>query len=206
MEWKNSKNKVTIVLVGINIAVFIGLSLFGMTEDTGFMLDHGALYVPYILEQQEYYRIFTSIFLHFGIEHLGNNMLLLFVIGTVLEEEMGSIKYILLYIGAGLAGNGLSILWEITGQSFYVSAGASGAIFGVIGGMLWVVVRNKGQVGNLTSNRLLFMIGLSLYVGFTGTGINNLAHLGGLIAGFILGIILYRKSNKKRRPFIENRF
>ena len=71
------KEIMTIMLIGINILVFIALTMIGRTEDGYFMLQHGAMYEPYIIENQEYYRLFTSLFLHFGISHLLNNMVLL---------------------------------------------------------------------------------------------------------------------------------
>lgn len=202
MEWQDRKNKVTIIICAINIIVFVGLTLIGMTEDGIFMLEHGAMYTPYVIMNQEYYRLFTSMFLHFGIEHLGNNLLLLFIIGTQLEQELGAVKYISLYTIAGLAGNLLSMGAEIRAQEYYISAGASGAIFGVIGAMLWVVFRNNGQLGTLTSNGLVFMIGISLYYGYTSTGVDNLAHIGGLVMGLLLGILLYRNPNRKNRAFV----
>lgn len=198
-EFVAGKNKVTVILVAINVIVFIGLTTIGMTEDATFMLEHGAMYVPYILENQEYYRLFTSMFLHFGIQHLGNNMLLLFLVGSQLEQELGSIKYLILYILSGLAGNVLSMMWEIDSSTHAVSGGASGAVYGVIGAMLWVVIRNRGRVGTMTSQGLALMIGISLYYGFTSTGIDNLAHIGGLVSGFILAMILYWKLNNNRR-------
>ena len=83
----NKKALCTTALIVINIGVFFLLSLFGMTEDTMFMLEHGAMYEPYIVEGHEYYRIFTSLFLHFGISHLLNNMVLLGALGWNLEFE-----------------------------------------------------------------------------------------------------------------------
>lgn len=120
-EFKRRNNKVTIIICAINVVVFMGLTMIGMTEDGAFMLEHGAMYVPYVLENQEYYRIFTSMFLHFGIQHLGNNMLLLLLIGSQLEEEMGMVKYTILYLVSGLAGNFLSMADEIKTGEYAVS-------------------------------------------------------------------------------------
>lgn len=194
MVYKNKKSICTIIIVGINVIVFLGLSFFGMTEDAEFMVNHGALYVPYVMDSQEYYRMFTSLFLHFGIAHLINNMLLLFVLGSTLESVIGKIKFLLLYLVAGLGGNVLSIWHSIQIGKYSVSAGASGAIFGIIGALLYIVIRNRGRVGTLTSKGMLFMIVISLYYGFTSAGIDNYAHIGGLITGVIMAILIYRKS------------
>ncbi len=199
MELLKRDNKVTIVLGVMNIVVFIYLSFQGMTENASFLLSKGAVYAPYVVEQGEYYRLVTSMFLHFGIEHLGNNMLLLFIIGSQLERELGAVKFSVLYFASGLGGGALSLYESIQTMDNAVSAGASGAIFGVIGGMLWVVIRNRGRLGGMTSQGLGIMIALSLYFGFTSTGVDNHAHIGGLIVGGVLAIILYRV--RKTNPY-----
>ncbi len=193
-EFKYRNNKMTIILCAINVIVFIGLTMIGMTEDGSFMLEHGAMYVPYVQEYQEYYRLFTSMFLHFGIQHLGNNMLLLVLVGSQLEEAIGIVKFTVIYLLSGLIGNLLSMMGDIWSRDYAISGGASGAIYGVIGAMLWVVIVNKGRVKTLTSQGLMIMIVISLYYGFTSTGVDNLAHVGGLVSGFILSMIMCRKS------------
>ena len=188
----------TIFLVAVNVIVFFALSFQGMTEDGAFMLEHGAMYVPRVIESGEFYRLFTSMFMHFGFPHLVNNMLMLVVMGMMLEKELGKIKYLLLYLISGLGGNLLSAMWDILANDYAVSAGASGAIFGVIGALLYIAIRNRGRIGNVSRRGLLFMIALSLYYGFTSGGVDNLAHIGGLLSGFILSILLYRKPKNKR--------
>lgn len=83
----------TTVLIVINVAVFLILSMLGDTEDAAFMLQHGAMYEPFITEGQEYYRIFTCMFLHFGITHLMNNMVMLGALGWNLELEIGKASF-----------------------------------------------------------------------------------------------------------------
>ena len=78
-----------------------------------------------------------------------------------------------------------------------VSAGASGAIFGVIGALLYLVIRNKGRIGTLTTRGLVLMIALCLYYGFTATGADNWCHIGGLVMGFLLAVLLYRGNPRK---------
>lgn len=82
-------------LIVLNILYFLYLELTGSTEDAYFMLDHGAMYGPFILENHEYYRLLTSIFMHFGIDHIVNNMLVLFVLGDNLERALGKVKYLI---------------------------------------------------------------------------------------------------------------
>lgn len=191
----------TVALIVVNVAVFIFLSFGGMTEDAYYMLQNGAMYLP-LLQQGEYYRLLTSIFLHFGFSHLVNNMLMLGVMGWQLELVIGKIKFLIIYFAAGLGGNMLSALVEIRTGDYAVSAGASGAIFGIIGALLYIAVRNHGQIGNVSGQGILVMIALTLYYGFTSSGVDNFAHIGGLAVGFVLAILLYRKRDTEFRSGI----
>ena len=197
------KNKIkapcTVALIAVTVIVFLFLSFRGMTEDGMFLLEHGAMYVPYMIEKGEYYRIFTSMFLHFGFDHLLNNMVILAAIGWNLEYEIGQLKFVILYLFSGLDGNLLSAYWDIRVGDYAVSAGDSGAIFGVIGALLYVAIRNRGRIGDISGKGLVFMIILSLYYGYSSGGVDNMAHIVGLIAGFLLSVLLYRKKNRKFR-------
>ena len=82
-------------------------------------------------------------------------------------------------------GNLLSLYWNTMHDRQIVSAGASGAIFGLMGGLFWIVFANRGRLGTLSGRGILIMVVLSLYFGFTSTGVDNLAHVGGLICGFL---------------------
>ncbi len=206
MEKRNKKNAIcTILLVGINIGVFFYLTMFGMTEDAEFMLDHGAMYVPAVLVSGEVYRLFTSMFLHFGFEHLMNNMLMLAVIGWNLEQEIGKIQFLIIYLLSGLCGNVLSAYFDILSENYAVSAGASGAVFGIMGAILYVALRNRGHVGDISGRGILLIILWSLYYGFTSENVDNYAHIGGLITGFILAVLLYWKRKRKRRSDVYGR-
>ena len=105
MRYKQEKAPCTVLLILANIIVFFVLTAKGMTEDAEFMLGHGAMYVPYIINRGEYYRLFTSMFMHFGFDHLANNMVMLLVIGWNLEGEIGKIKFLIIYFLSGLSGN-----------------------------------------------------------------------------------------------------
>lgn len=182
--------QLTIILVIVNIVVFFGLSFGGITEDAVYMLEHGAMYVPYIMEQGEYYRLFTSIFLHFGFSHLLNNMVTLVIMGRYLEPLVGKVRFLLIYLLSGLGGNLLSGFVEYMTEDYAVSAGASGAIFGLTGALLGLTLIYHGRVGRLTSRDVLLIAVLSLYQGFVSQGVDNLAHIGGLLAGFVLTLLL----------------
>lgn len=102
MRKKKINAPCTILLAAVNVIVFIILTSQGMTEDGRFLLEHGAMYVPRVKEAGESYRLFTSMFLHFGFQHLMNNMVILVLVGWNLELEIGKIRFLLIYILSGL--------------------------------------------------------------------------------------------------------
>ncbi len=190
------KEPATIILVVLNALVFLAVEFTGFSQDTVHMLDWGAAYTPCIVEEEETYRIFTSMFLHFGIEHLINNMLVLFVLGSRLERVIGSLRFAVIYFLGGIAGNVVSLLYDLRQGEAAVSAGASGAVFAVMGGMILVVLCNKGRLEDLSMRQILVLAVFSLYFGFTSSGVDNAAHLGGFLAGFILAVIVYHPRRK----------
>lgn len=183
---------VNIMLVILNVAVWCLMEIFGDTMNGTYIAEYGGMYPESVL-QGEWYRLFTAMFLHFGAEHLANNMILLAAAGGKLEAAVGSFCYLFIYIGAGLMGNLLSLYVMIRTGDYAVCAGASGAVFGMIGGLAWVAIRNKGKFAGLTTKGLLFMIVLCLYYGISTAGVDNWAHAGGVCGGFFLCILLYRK-------------
>ena len=197
---ENGRAYINVMLIALNVLVFVVLEMIGSTEDAGFMVKWGAIYLPLVLSKGEYYRLLTAMFLHFGASHLVNNMLVLSVLGERLEMALGHIKYLVFYILSGLLANIISACVQF--QHIYkqadVSAGASGAIFGAAGGLIYAVAVNHGQLGGLTSRQLGFMVLLTLYHGFTSKGVDNAAHLGGLLAGFFLAAVMYRKPGRGR--------
>ena len=180
-------------LMVINVLVFFLLSLRGDTESGYFMLQYGAMYEPLVTDGHEYYRLITSLFLHFGIQHLLNNMVMLGALGYQLENEIGRIKFLLIYFISGIGGNLCSLYWNVSHGEQVISAGASGAIFGLMGALLYIVAVNRGRLGRLSGRGMLIMVALSLYFGLTSSGVDNSAHIGGLICGILITVLLYRR-------------
>ncbi len=181
---------VTVILIGMNLGIWLVLEICGDTQDTEYMLRCGAAYTPYLIERGEWQRMFSCMFLHFGADHLINNMLMLGLMGMRLEYVMGSIPYGLLYILSGLCGSFLSLYQEGRTGGFAVSAGASGAVFGIVGALIAWALWHKGKVEGLSVRGLLGMAALSLYYGFTSADVDNWGHIGGLLGGFLLGCIV----------------
>ena len=185
------------LLIALNVLFFLYLEITGSSEDAYFMYTKGAMFAPAVLEDGEYYRLLTAMFMHFGIRHIMNNMLVLFVIGDNLERALGHVKYLIFYLLCGIGSNWVSMMAH-PDDTMTVSAGASGAIFGVVGGLLYVVTANRGQLEDLNTRQLVIMIFFSLYLGYTSTGVDNIAHLSGLVIGFVLAIILYHRPARDR--------
>ena len=177
-------------MVIINIVVFVILEWMGSTTDTMFMLHHGAMYEPLVVERGEYYRLFTCMFLHFGVQHLLYNMLLLIFVGNMLEKAVGKVRYLMIYLGGGILGNLLSMVVAMRADSYAVSAGASGAIFAVVGALVFLAVKNRDRISQEEIWRLMIMAVLSLIEGFTQTGTDSMAHLGGFLGGVVICLLL----------------
>lgn len=171
---------VSAVLVAVNVVVFV---LCHFTDDLLYEL--GMLDVYSVLAENEYGRILWSMFLHSGMSHLFNNMMILFFLGSMIEKEVGHIWYAVLYFLSGIGGNVLSLLARALHGDPTSSLGASGAVFGLDGVLLAMVLFSGRKMENVTPARVMLMIAYSLYSGFTGQNIDNVAHVGGLLTGFL---------------------
>jgi len=186
------KISVTSVLIALNVAIFglmLAWGLDPMQPAIDSLIQWGANYGPKTT-QGEWWRMFTCMFLHIGVLHLLFNMLALWNVGGFMERLLGSTGFLVLYLLAGLLGSVASVAWN----PFVVSAGASGAIFGLYGGLLAFLVRHRAMqqhasLADLRTNTLVFL-GYNLVYGFIQQGIDMAAHLGGLAGGFAGGFVL----------------
>lgn len=196
-----SREKVNLLLVLINILIFVILEIKGNTEDAEFMLQNGASYAPYIVEEGKYYLLVTSMFLHFGIEHLAYNMLCLILMGDMLEKEVGKIRYLFIYFVSGIAGNILSVFLNMKSGEYYVSAGASGAAYAIIGALFWLVIKSKGQATGISVKQMALLVVLYIAESVTSEGVDAGAHIGGLVVGFLLCALLTLSSGRKAKVY-----
>lgn len=179
-------------IVAINMLVFLLCAFSGEL-----LYNIGILYGPSVLENGEYYRFFTAMFLHGDVHHLASNMMMLFFLGEMVEKEMGHVRYLLLYLLSGLAGGMLSVWYGYASGNMAGSIGASGAVFGVMGAFAFLVLSHRGKWQQVTYGRMLFLVVYSLYSGFTGTNTDNAAHVGGLLGGFLISIAGYLLPGRK---------
>ncbi len=156
----------------------------------------------------QWWRLFASMFLHYGIFHLAMNMWALFQSGQLLERLLGRRLYVLVYIGAGLAGSLMALYWQAYSGSRW-SAGASGAVFGIYGALLGYMHRQKNAVpkavhGSIVKGVLSFA-GYNLIIGFVIPNIDNSAHIGGFLGGAALGWLVAVPVDGARATLIPQR-
>ena len=150
MDWEETETieqrplpVITIILILINVGAYLYTEWKGSSLDAQFMINMGAMYEPAFVDGHEYYRIITHFFLHFGLEHLANNMIALLVLGYTLEQEIGKIKYLILYMSSGILAGFASMYVNWILSDNVVSCGASGAIYGLMGALLMVLLKNR---------------------------------------------------------------
>jgi rhomboid protease GluP len=188
---------VNTILIGVNVLAFLLMqytNLFGGTKE---MMAKGALSWVLIKEYKEYYRILTSMFMHSGWRHLVNNMLVLFFVGDNLERAAGKTRYLIIFFGAGVIAGISSVSYNMVMDHVVYSIGASGAILGVVGAMLYILIVNKGRLENISSHQMFLFAIFSLYGGISNASIDQAAHIGGFAAGLLLAMLIYRKPKQE---------
>jgi rhomboid protease GluP len=145
-----------------------------------------------VLAQGQYWRLLTSVFLHAGLSHLGSNLLVQILMGNAVERNLGHVRYLALYLLSGIGGNVISVLYDrAQGVNIY-SVGASGAVFGVMGTLIILILRGRKKLrsGSSLLPRAAFAVFYAVYSGFRNPYTDNAAHLGGLLFGAALGTLL----------------
>ncbi|MCI8394801.1 MAG: rhomboid family intramembrane serine protease [Bacilli bacterium] len=181
--FKPKKIVITNILILICIVIFF-LTFIGSRGklDSLSLLKYGANYAPLIESGGiQIFRLITSAFLHGGIAHLLFNMYSLFIIGTQIENYVGKSKFLFIYIISAISGNLMSCIFS----SNSVSVGASGAIFGLLGALLYFGYHYRLYLGSVLKNQIIPLILLNLLLGFMLVGVDNAAHIGGLIGGYL---------------------
>ena len=171
---------ITYIIMGINILLFI-YSIFANYD----VLARFGMYNP-LIKEGEFYRLFTCMFLHVDIIHLACNMYSLYVLGPQVESFFGKWKFLFIYLVSGLCGSLLSFTFNID----ILSVGASSAIFGLLGSVLYFGYYYRTYLGNIVRSQIIPIIVLNLTIGFLSSGIDNFGHVGGLIGGVLSSMIV----------------
>ena len=183
------RTPVTIFLLLAIGAGFVLETLAGGSTDQRVLVATGANYAP-LVWQGQWWRLLTSVFLHIGLAHLLLNGWALFQLGALFELWLGSIQLLVVFLVSGVVGSLASLLW-----SHGLSAGASGAIFGLIGALIAFLVRRHDMLspaGRSILGQLVLWAAINIVFGLSMPGIDNAAHFGGAAAGFLLGLVALR--------------
>ncbi|MEI3611706.1 rhomboid family intramembrane serine protease [Pseudogracilibacillus sp. SO30301A] len=184
------KPRFTYIFIALNIFMFLMLELNGGSLNIETLIQSGAKYNPAIVEG-EWWRIVSSMFLHIGALHLFMNMLALYYLGTVVERIFGTARFVIIYFLAGIGGGLTSFAFNV-----HVAAGASGALFGLFGALLFFGIIYKRLFFQTMGKNLIFILAINLVFGFLVPQIDMGAHVGGLIMGFIAASITYVPNKK----------
>ncbi|NUU97791.1 MULTISPECIES: rhomboid family intramembrane serine protease [unclassified Marinitoga] len=180
---------VTQKIFTFNIVVFVLMFVFGggfgAFSNSYTLIVAGAQYGKLITIYHQYFRFITALFVHGGILHISFNLYALYYLGNIVERVYGPYKFLTIYLASGIGGG---ILTQIFIPNSF-SVGASGAIFGLIGLLFGAGFRDDTppMLKPMTGTALLPVILINLFLGFTSSGINNFAHIGGLLVGFTFG-------------------
>jgi len=196
--FKPKKPIITVSLIIINVIVFILMYILGKGSQDAFTLIKFGAFQKDLILGGEYYRLITSAFLHIGIFHLLFNCYALYVIGRQLESFLGKIKFLIIYLVSALCGSLMSMIFPIS-----ISAGASGAIFGLLGSLFYFGYNYRVYLGTVLKSQIIPLILINLIFGFMVSGINNAAHIGGLIGGILITMSLGIKYKSKKSEQIN---
>lgn len=189
---------VTYIIMAICIILFILMELSGGSTNSQTLLKYGAN-LDVLVKNGEYYRLFTCIFLHIGIMHLLCNLYSLYVIGREVENLFGKIKYIIIFILSGIFGSIMSLAFTHN----TISAGASGAIFGLLGALLYFGMHYRTYLGEAIKRSIIPIIVVNLIIGFFAEGIDLAAHIGGLVGGILLAMMVGVPDKSKTKDIIN---
>lgn len=189
---------VTYIIMAICIILFILMELSGGSTNSQTLLKYGAN-LDILVKNGEYYRLFTCIFLHIGIMHLLCNMYSLYVIGREVENLFGKVKYIIIFILSGVFGSIMSLAFTPN----TISAGASGAIFGLLGALLYFGMHYRTYLGEAIKRSVLPIIIVNLIIGFFAEGIDLAAHIGGLVGGVLVAMMVGVPDKSKTKDIIN---
>ncbi|NBI07274.1 rhomboid family intramembrane serine protease [Senegalia massiliensis] len=182
------KSKITFIFLTIMIIYFIFITLNGGSTNNETLVRYGALFPPFILRYNEYYRFITSIFIHIGVTHIFFNGYALYIFGPQIERLMGSTKYLLFFLLTGIGGNLATFFFNF----LTLSAGASGSLFGLFGAFLYLIHRHKNMVTPEGRKSILSLLGINLALTIFIPSISVTAHIGGLVIGYLLSYVFIK--------------
>lgn len=182
-----NKNVVVICLILISVTLTLSMQMSGGSQDIDVLIQHGALVPNRVFYNHEYFRLLTTTFLHANILHLLINGLYLYVFGSLTEKYFGVPRFVIIYLFSGFMSSLLTLFFVDA-----VSVGASGAIFGLMGSVLAITHKTGKSVSRFSSYTLILCILSTIGLSFFMPNIGHVAHISGLITGYIFGLALYK--------------
>ncbi len=190
---------VNTILLLLNILIFVIMENKRSSLGEAAFVVYGGCEWRSIYYGGEYYRLLTAMFIHFGFDHLLSNMICLFVLGPEVEKIYGKIRYLLIYLISGIGAGVVSSLYYMNEGKLVYSAGASGAIYGIIGAMLVGLYFEKKIDGAHVMGRILMMILMVVFSEQINVDVDYIAHLGGLVVGFMSSaLVSYIQYNRAK--------
>lgn len=185
----------TLMILNILVYTFTAIKSGGLDIDIFVLIRYGAK-VNELIQAGEYYRLFTSAFLHADFMHVLFNMYALFALGRIVEDFMGKWKMIGIYAFSAVTGGMLSYLYTPN-----VAVGASGAIFGLLGAILIITLFGKKKSMKSMFSRIMIVLAINLFSGFSSSNIDNFGHIGGLLGGILITalILLFSRQPKEKQ-------
>ena len=194
----------TYIIMAICVLLYLLTSFIGgnlIDQNPNNLYRFGALVNTNMMgSYTDLFRLVSSVFLHGGIFHLLCNMYSLYILGPQIESFFGKTKFVIIYIVSGIIGNLLSMAFL---QDGVVSVGASGAIFGLLGSLLYFGYHYRVYLSGVIKSQVIPLIILNLVIGYMGTNINNLAHIGGLIGGVLVSMAVGVKYKSQKSDIIN---
>lgn len=189
---------VTPILVLLNVLVYIAYVYTKDSYGFSFLEERLTDNLQYVLVEKQYYRIVTSVFFHFSLTHLLSNMVVLIALGARVEHLLGKAGFICAYLFCGIAASVCSIVSCYMGNFYDYAGGASGAICGLMGILIVFAFFGKGKISDISLRDLIFLSVITILNGYVSEGIDNAAHVGGLIAGLFVGLLCAFICSKKK--------
>ncbi|MFW6285203.1 MAG: rhomboid family intramembrane serine protease [Bacillota bacterium] len=188
----------TLLIAAVTIMFVITILFGGFTERN--LLELGALYEPIVIEEGQWYRLISVMFLHGSVSHyIFNTLFGLYIIGGALERLIGPVKYLIVYFASGLLASFTIVASYFISGDPVLTVGASGAIYGVLGAFLYLVVNHKEWFDPMDIQGIKGLIFINVVFTFIVPNISVAGHIGGLIAGYAIATLMYYNQGKDLR-------
>lgn len=186
LKEQREQSHISFLFIFILTGIWIFLEYQGGSTDVNVLMQYGAMNTAYILATHQYYRLFTSMFLHIGFAHLAFNVFALYIFGSRLEKYVNVWRYVLIYVFSGLIGSLFSFAGSYLSGTNSVAAGASGAIYGLLAAVLVLSNASKQPIDGLSSYTIWLVFIFGIVYSVMDQNIDAMAHVGGFIGGLLV--------------------